>query len=464
MASLATTDADFSAADTVSAQPVCAAHAAQDALGFLLFIALNAVLFVRPAEIIPALLGWEIYLVCILACLFVSFPVVLEQLNSKLLEIRPITVCVFGLLLAVILSHLTHFRFDETIKNGWEFFKMVLYFLLLVGLVRTPGRLRTFLRCFVVFAAVVAALAVLQYHGLIKLPNLNPLKDSMRNDATGKDSFILRLQGSGIFQDPNDLCILLVISILLALHWLTDPQVGFVRLVMLLPLLLFAYALALTQSRGGMLALLAGFAVFMRIRFGWVQSLLLGVVLVPLLLVVFAGRQTDISAMEGTGQERIQIWSEGLTLLRGDPLFGIGVNEYDTHVGHVAHNSYLHAFTELGFLGGFFYVGAFALALTSLYRLGAEGRYILDPELRRLYPYLFGTIAAYAVGMISLTLCYIIPTYTVLGLATAYRQMTITSPPLREQRCDASLAMRLAGLSLLVLVGIYLSVRLFVVR
>ncbi|HTU18079.1 MAG TPA: O-antigen ligase family protein [Gemmataceae bacterium] len=430
-------------------------------LGFVVFLVLNAVLFVRPAEIIPALLGLEIYLGVILVCLFFSFPVIFEQLMPQSLEKRPITVCVFGLLLALLLSHLSHFRFEQAFLNGWDFFKMILYFLLFVGLVRTPGRLRIFLLCFVLFAAMVAALAVLQFHGVIKLPNLNPIKDVAR-DAAGKQTYILRLQGSGIFQDPNDLCILMVISLLLGLYWLTDVRSGLLRLGMVGPLLLFAYALSRTQSRGGMLALLAGLGAFMRMRFGWVQSLLLGMVLLPLVLVVFAGRQTNLSTSEGTARERIQIWSDGLILFRQSPLFGIGVDEYAKKVGHVAHNSYIHAFVEMGFFGGFFYVGAFALALESFYRYSASGRLILDPELRRLYPYLFAMIVAYAVGMLSLTLCYIIPTYTMLGLAIVYRNMTVSAPPLPAPRFDAPLAVRLGGLSIAALVGFSLFVKLFV--
>lgn len=430
-------------------------------VGFAVFLLLNAVLFVRPAEIIPALLGWEIYLVVILVCLFFSFPVVLEQLMPRSLESRPITVCVFGLLLALLLSQLSHFHFEQAFLRGWDFFKMILYFLLFVGLVRTPPRLRAFLLCFVLFATVVAALAVLQYHGFIKLPNLNPIKDSSR-DAAGQQTYILRLQGSGIFQDPNDLCILMVISLLLALYWVTDVRSGLLRLGMIFPLLLFAYALSRTQSRGGMLALLAGLGAFMRMRFGWMQSVLLGMILLPLLLVVFAGRQTSISTSEGTAQERIQIWSDGLALFRQAPLFGIGVDEYDKQVGHVAHNSYIHAFVEMGLFGGFFYVGAFALALESFYRYSTSGRLILDPELRRLYPYLFAMIAAYAVGMLSLTLCYIIPTYTMLALAIVYRSMTVASPPLPVPRCDGPLVLRLGGLSIATLVSFSLFVRMFV--
>lgn len=450
-----------------TAVPGCSGDArlpAPYALGFALFILVNAVLFVRPGEIVPALLGWEIYQVCIIACLLFSFPTVLEQLLPSSLERQPIAVCVLGLMLAVPLSQLAHFRFGQAIQDGWDFAKIVLYFLLLVGLVRTPERLRTFLRFFIWFAAVVAALAVLQYHGFIKLPNLNPIKDNFRNAATGQETYVLRLQGSGAFQDPNDLCILLVVCVLLCMYWLTDARSGLFRLLMVGPFVLFLYALSRTQSRGGLVALLAGLGVFLWMRFGWLRALLLGLFLVPLLFVVFAGRQTSLSTADGTGQERIQIWSDGMMAFRQSPLFGIGVNEHDKEIGRVAHNSYLHAYTELGIFGGFWFVSAFALALVSLYGVHAGGRQILDPELRRLYPYLFGMIAGYAVGMLSLTLCYIVATYTILGLAIVFRRLAVVAPPLPPPRCDASLAIRLGSFNVAVLIGFNLFIRVFVVR
>ena len=116
----------------------------------------------------------------------------------------------------------------------------------------------------------------------------------------------------------------------------------------------------------------------------------------------------------------------------------------------------------MGLVGGFFYVGAFALALDSIYRYRTGGRIILDPELRRMYPYLFATIAAYAVGMMSLTLCYIIPTYTMLALTIVYRGMTVASPPLPAPRFDGPLVVRLSGLSIVALLSFYVFVRLFV--
>jgi O-antigen ligase len=460
MASLATPSVQLApAAGLPAARPVVQTAPASHGIGFALFLVLNATLFVRPGEIVPALIGWEIYQALILLCLLAAFPAILEQLQARSLESRPITVCVLALLLAVVLSHLSHARLEEAALFGWDFFKLVLYFLLFVGLVTTPDRLRTLLRCLIVFAAFTTTLAILQYHGYITLPNLDPIKEGYLDRTAGRDSTVVRLVGSGLFHDPNDLCSLLVVSILLALWALTDPNSGASRLLWLVALGLFLYGLKLTQSRGGLLALLAGLGMFFQARFGISKAIALGALLLPVLLLG-GGRQTDLNTTSGTGQDRIQLWSDGLTMFRDSPLFGVGRDEFAKSAGLVAHNSFLHAFAELGFFGGIFFVGAFAYSIESLHRRGRR-RVILDPELRRLQPYLLGLLSGYSVGMMSLTLCYIIPTYTLLGAANVFLRLAETSPPLPPARFDARLLVRLAGIGVGVMIVLYVFVRFF---
>src|SRR5262245_14368258 len=81
-------------------------------VGYFLFLVLNFVLFVRPTEIFPPLVGLEVYLVVILLCLVASFPAVLEQLQPRELERNPLTVCVLGVTLAVILSLVAASKLD----------------------------------------------------------------------------------------------------------------------------------------------------------------------------------------------------------------------------------------------------------------------------------------------------------------------------------------------------------------
>jgi O-antigen ligase len=151
--------------------------------------------------------------------------------------------------------------------------------------------------------------------------------------------------------------------------------------------------------------------------------------------------------------------------MREAPLFGIGKDESAEKIGFVAHNSYLHAFVELGVFGGVLFFGAYYLALESLYRLGNRSkRRLADGEMGRLQPYLLGATTAYAVGMLSLTLCYILPTYTMLAAAVAFRRAAPTQPPLPPTRFDLRLAGRLAAVAVLGLAAMYVFVRLFLVR
>jgi O-antigen ligase len=446
--------------------PLTAAIAApRHGAGFFLFLLVNAALFVRPAEIVPALVGLPIYEFLILACLALSFTAVLEQFTAKSLELRAITVCVLGVFLAVLLSHLAQFDFDKLYENGLQFGKIIVYYILFVGLVDSPARLRVFLFWMLLFATVTISIAVLQFHGVVKLPNLEQTVDFAHNKLTGQDVNFVRLAGSGIFNDPNEMGVLISVAFLIGLYWLFDHRSGPLRFLWAAPLILFLYALTLTQSRGAMLALAAGLGVFLTARFGWRTALLIGAVLLPAAALLLAGRITAISTGEGTAQERIQIWSDGLMLMREAPLFGVGKDKFDLVIGHVAHNSYLQCFVELGVLGGAFFLGAFYLAASQLFRMGDRKKHsFLDPQTARLHPYVFGVLASYAVGMTSLTLCYNVPTYTVLALATAFARTTPMNPPLPATRFDLLLLGRLLAVAVVGLGALYVFVRLFMVR
>lgn len=217
--------------------------------------------------------------------------------------------------------------------------------------------------------------------------------------------------------------------------------------------------ITLTQSRGGLLGLLAGLLGLFCARFGWRKTIPLAILMVPAVLLLVGGRQANITTGSGTGQERIELWNEGLILFRRAPLFGIGYNMYADEVGLVAHNSYIHCYTELGFFGGTLFLGAFCLALTGLRQLGSGRISIPDPELRRLRPYLIAIISAYCIGMYSLSRAYVQPTYLVLGLVAVYLRLASDKPPLR---LDAWLLQRVTLVSVAVLAFLHVYVRLFV--
>jgi putative inorganic carbon (hco3(-)) transporter len=432
-------------------------------VAFFLFFLINATLFVRPAEIVPSLLSLPIYNVLMASCLVISAGRVIQQLGGGRLAERPISACVLGMLAAVGLSHASHLDLGLANEAIGDFGKVALYYLLLVAVVDTPARLRHLLYALAGLILVVTLIAVFQYHGIIHIEGFEAVEDVEFDPKTGEYYVVMRMCSTGIFNDPNDLCLLLVTGIAVGLYLLGDRRLGPLRMAWLGPIGLFGYALTLTHSRGGFLALLACLLILFWARFGWRKAIPLIVIFLPAMFLLFAGRQTNLSAGGDTGQQRIQLWTEGLVLMRGSPLFGIGWDRYAAELGLVAHNSFVHSFVELGFFGGTMFFGAFYLCLTGLGRAADGQDAAVDPELRRLRPYLMALVSGYAVGMLTVSRCYIVPTYMVLGICTAYFDAVATDAWRPIPRLDGALALRLAAASAIALGLIYVYTR-FAVR
>jgi O-antigen ligase len=391
-----------------------------------------------------------------------------------------LTIFVLGLLGAAVLSLVIHGAVDEAMVNGFEFFKVVVYYLLLVTLVNTPQRLRTFLCWLTVFAAILTLVSVLQFFQVAQLTRVDdlPSKDDpqagrvegggfqivdVRGSGTVDEEKTYRLAGTGIFNDPNDLCILFVIAIPLSLYWILDGSRGLLRFVWLAPLALFLFALYLTHSRGGFGAVLLSILVLLWGRYGPRAALILGAVVLPALLLVFAGRQTEFTTGD-TAQARFQLWNEAFAYLKESPLFGIGMGEYShrTGVQLVAHNSFIHCYGELGFVGGTLFFGAFALSAYFLFRLSSRKVVIVDPILRYWNPYLFAIIVGFIGLMMSLSRSYIVPTYMILGLVTIQMQMAATHPQPLPFQFGARLLQRLCLASIVFLGIMYVALQVLV--
>ena len=423
-------------------------------MSFALFLVVNAMLFIRPAEFHPALYGMPVYEVCILACLAVSYPAVAARVSCRALVASPINACAAGMLVAIVLSHAANGAAAAAYEYGVEFLKLLLYYFLLVSVVDTPARLERFLSAIGVCAASITALAVLHYHKVVNVPAIEFLQTGL-DDSGSLDRTVVRLGSTGLFQDPNDMSLMLVMATVVCLYQILERR----RAYWSIPLVLFGHALMLTHSRGGFLGLIAALAVLLIGRYGR-KAVPLGLIVLPAVMALFAGRQTSLSLHEGTGQTRVQLWLEGMMLFIRHPLFGIGSDRYDEYVGHVAHNSFIHCYTELGLLGGTLFLGAFYLAFWSLVRLGDRQLPLVTPELRRLRPYLLAIVAGYSTGLLSLSNPYTIPTYTVLGLSSVYVALVEREYGVSVTRLDARLVRRLAAVSLAFIIVAQVGVRI----
>jgi O-antigen ligase len=396
-------------------------------MNFALFILLNAILLIRPEELLPEIAGLRLYLIVIVLCIATTLPGLLAQLSAPALAQRPITVCALGLLVAMTLSQLVHGRFDVVDELVPDFVKVLLYFFLLMAIINTPRRLIAFMAWLVVFVTVLATLGLLQYHEMIDVEALQPIEQKVYDAETGEVTSFPRLCSSGIYNDPNDLCLILVTGSLCCLCLASLARAVPLKLLCVLPIGLFGYAITLTQSRGGLLGLMSAVLALVYARFGWKKSLPLAAILLPALLLLFAGRQTDFqTGGEDTANARMQAWSEGLVLMMRNPLnviAGIGVGEFEGEVGMVAHNSFVQAYVETGLFGGALFLCAFYLAGWGVWRTRRDGNLDDEPTLLKLQPFVFAMVVGYAAGIYSLTRNFVVPTYMVLGFAAAFMAM-----------------------------------------
>ncbi|QEG02200.1 hypothetical protein Mal15_62850 [Stieleria maiorica] len=397
--------------------------------GFALLLATTATLFVRPADLIPALDKWPIYQFLIVACMIVSARACLNQLShAKLIE-RPITASLLALLLAVAMSHLSHGFLWAARMSTYEVGKLIALYALITGLVNTPSRLAFFVRWLTITITTMATLVLLDSFGIISIAALESIEDrGVIQD--GMAERVERIRGTGIFQDPNDLGLILVTGLVFCASFFTKPERGWVRYGWLIPAAVLLAALAMTHSRGALLSLICaistGLCYFRGGKFG-----ALALPVLSLMALAFSSRMSDFSAVnQGTGQDRIQIWSDSMGVWRQYPLFGLGEGLIVDEIGVVTHNSFLHCFAELGFFGGTAFVACFLAAGIGLWswRRRRSSR-IAGPrstdEHARLCGFLFAALMGCVAAMLTISRQFVAPTYLILGLVAAATNMPL---------------------------------------
>ena len=391
-------------------------------LAFVLFLLTTATLFLRPAELFLWLADTPIYEVLILGTLALTFQSVIGHFRNFMLARQPISLCVVGVFLAIGISHLQSLYVGGVLDSGTLFLKTLIYFGLLITVVNTPSRLKAFLLTVAVCSTTMVTLCVLDFHEVYDFTFIEHLDDTEGFDEDEEEIItIRRMRGTGIFQDPNDLTAVICATGILCGYFLTDPRSGWLRLGWLIPMAILLLGMLDTGSRGGLLACgLAGLTL-VSVRYGG-RVAITAAVTAACLIPFAAGRQADISLEEGgTGQERIQLWRDGLQELKSPALlFGTGQGSYPDIAGLVAHNSFIHAYVELGLFGGTLFFGCFFFAGMQLYRMGRLTEPVLHPELMRLRPFMCALLAGWITSIMSLSRCYVVPTYLILGTVTAH--------------------------------------------
>lgn len=393
-----------------------------------LLVLLTFVMLIRPGELSPDFATLPIYLMVILVTIAANLETLLAQLRSEVIYDRAVLAAVFGVLVCGCMSHMTSLRIYFVRMFFDEFVRIVIFYMLLTGVVKTESRLMTMMMWVAIFSVIEVGMAVADYDGYYDFPAITHVDENFTDPATGVQVKYVRMCGSGLFADPNDICGLIVVAVTLSLYFLLA---GFSGIFWAIPIGFMFYGLTLTHSRGGLMALMVAVFAVMLSRFGWKKMMPLTLIAVPAILAL-GGRQTSIDTSSGTGQDRIQLWVYGFQGLISNraPLFGTGVGTYAEFTGGLhAHNSFIQAYVESGYIGGTCFFAMFHYPMISLLKLRKLPAGAISPELARLGDFLIGMLSGTAVSMMSLTRNLSVPIYLFIGLIDSYIQIVRSEVP-----------------------------------
>ncbi len=226
-----------------------------------------------------------------------------------------------------------------------------------------------------------------------------------------------RVRYRGVLQDPNELALVVCIGLPFMFALASRRRKAFWYVLSTIGTVLMFFCVIKTQSRSGQLAFLGVLGVYFIKRYGKAGVLLGGIMALPLVL---AGGRGGSEASQST-IDRYEAWRAGIDMIRESPLIGVGQSMFTDSHHLTAHNSYLLAGAELGFLGLFLWMMVLYVSFKMAYR---GMKLDLDDdraeEARVWGTAVFAALVGFAISMLFLSLSYHNLLWIYLGLAGAY--------------------------------------------
>jgi O-Antigen ligase len=181
--------------------------------------------------------------------------------------------------------------------------------------------------------------------------------------AFGTYSVEGRVRYRGDLNDPNEVALVIgagAMSMLIAFMRRKRSPIGW--LLGAAGVVIAISAIMMTESRGGQVAMLLVFFVYLIRRFGFWAIVPAALIALPIIL--FGGRDDENAAL--STQERYEAWATGLAMFRASPIFGVGAGQFGGHHWLTAHNSFVLVLAETGLPGLILFVSIFYVSVKSL--------------------------------------------------------------------------------------------------
>jgi O-antigen ligase len=259
----------------------------------------------------------------------------------------------------------------------------------------------------------------------------------------------------GTLADPNELSLAVsaAMSFCFAIHASMRRKTRHLLLATVIGTVL--YCVQLTGSRGGVLVLLAIFAVYFVRRYG-ARGLIIGLIL-GLPLLMFGGRSGEDA--ESSSLERIQALYDGVDFFKANPILGLGAGQFTENYFITAHNSYLLAAAELGFPGMLLWALLVYVSAKIPYQIATHPPTDMDP---RLIPYgraLSTSFGGILIGIFFLSFIYQNLLFIYFGLSGALYGVAKQSSRQFTVRISRNEVLAVAGACMLIIVWLFVYTR-----
>jgi O-antigen ligase len=352
-------------------------------LGLLVYYVL---LVVRPQDWVAAVLYWRLELTVVIVTIVLGLMRFLNRDEGEGDRTWPIQLpFVFLWPVAIFLSNAINGNVADGLSFGLDYFKRsLIFFMFWLALDRT-WKLRA-------LAVLIVALTA-----LLGLQGIHQVRDGV--GWAGQAMYWGgRINWVGLWDGANVLSLLFVMAIPFALEMILSAWPFPFRIAGLLGLGLIVQGMILASSRGAWLALGVTLLFYAVRRIGGMGMVVGGVAMAA---VMAAGPSRslamDSSADGKSASQRVDMWAEGLEMLKYNPVLGIGKGQFAGYTGSlIAHNSFVQNMGETGLVGYYLWLGAIFLSfrlLMSLSRVSSSLSPPLSSATRAVHAALVGYLA-----------------------------------------------------------------------
>ncbi|GAD89344.1 hypothetical protein VHA01S_019_00210 [Vibrio halioticoli NBRC 102217] len=308
----------------------------------------------------------------------------------------------FWVLVSIGLAFATN-RAEAIATFKGVYWKIMLMTLAIIWIINNKQQLRKICWAIIIAGALVACVALFNSINGIGL-------------VEGTRVTIGRQIGS-MLGDPNDLALVLLFPLAFCASFLFNPHLRFFpRLVGLCVLVLLSMAIVATQSRGGLLGMIAVYAVFISQA---VRSklLLVSVGAIGLFALYFVAGIADRASggaaeagIDSSSMGRLYAWQAAIKMAVHNPFTGVGINNfysnyyfYSSHwdgLNHAVHSTWFGVLAETGFVGLTVFIALIVSLVRTAKRSNRQLKRMPKPEgylvssANAVYAGLIGTIAS----------------------------------------------------------------------